>query len=130
MRTSVHAAGQSGASAGGYADLGDGGPTLLGAIELISPANKYGPAQRDAFVSKCAAYLQQGMGLILVDVFTERKANLSQELLKHLHSLQASAPTIDLYAVAYRPVLRIVETLDTAAYRDLAMKQCEKRERP
>jgi hypothetical protein len=44
------------------------GPTLLDAIELVSPANKDRPAQREAFVSKCASYLQQGIGLIIVDV--------------------------------------------------------------
>src|SRR5207244_1868906 len=37
----------------------EGGPTLAGAIELVSPANKDRLAHRDALVSKCAAYLQQ-----------------------------------------------------------------------
>ena len=41
----------------------DGGPTLAGAIELVSPANKDRPDHREAFVTKCAAYLQQGLGL-------------------------------------------------------------------
>src|SRR5687767_6832109 len=31
----------------------EAGPTLAGAIELVSPANKDRPAHRDAFVSKC-----------------------------------------------------------------------------
>src|SRR5207237_8559496 len=52
-----------------------GGPTLAGAIELISPANKDRAPHRDAFVSKCAAYLQQGVAVILVDVVTDRQAN-------------------------------------------------------
>src|SRR5262252_8268803 len=38
----------------------EAGPTLTGAIELVGPANKDRPAHRDALVSKCAAYLQQG----------------------------------------------------------------------
>jgi hypothetical protein len=50
----------------------EGGPTLVGAVELVSPANKDRAAHRDAFVSKCAAYLQQGVGLAIVDVVTER----------------------------------------------------------
>ena len=41
----------------------EGGPTLAGAIELLSPSNKDRPANRDAFVTKCAAYIQQGIGL-------------------------------------------------------------------
>ena len=84
----------------------EAGPTLLAAIELVSPANKDRPAQRDAFVSKCAAYLQQGIGLMIVDVVTDRRANLHKELLKHLHSPEAPGLTGDLYAVAYRPILR------------------------
>src|SRR5882724_7993960 len=40
------------------------GPVLIGAIELVSPANKDRPASRDAFVFKCASFVQQGIGLI------------------------------------------------------------------
>ena len=57
-----------------------GGPTLIGAIELVSPANKDRPATRDAFVSKCATYLQAGVGLVVVDVVTERPADVPAEL--------------------------------------------------
>jgi hypothetical protein len=83
----------------------EGGPTLAGAIELISPANKDRPAHREAFVSKCAAYLQQGVGLAVVDVVTDRRANLHAELLAHLQAIPASFPS-DLYAAAYRPIER------------------------
>jgi hypothetical protein len=34
------------------------GPILVGAIELISPANKDRPTHRDAFTTKCQTYLQ------------------------------------------------------------------------
>lgn len=82
------------------------GPTLAGAIELISPANKNRPAHRDAFVSKCAAYLQQGIGLVIVDIVTDRRANLHDELLGRLCA-QGEVPwEAELYAVAYRPVKR------------------------
>ena len=50
----------------------EGGPMLVGAVELVSPAHKDRAAHRDAFVSRCAAYLQQGVGLAIVDVVTER----------------------------------------------------------
>ncbi len=83
-----------------------GGPLLAGAIELISPANKDRPANRDAFVSKCAAYVQQGVGLVLVDVVTDRHANLHDEFLERLHTASAAPLTSDLYAVSYRPVER------------------------
>src|SRR5205807_2426364 len=41
-----------------------GGPTLVGAIELISPRNKDRPEARRAFAAKCSAYLQIGIGLL------------------------------------------------------------------
>src|SRR5215208_6458129 len=41
-----------------------GGPSVVGAVELVSPANKDRPSHRDAFVSKCQAYVQNGIGLV------------------------------------------------------------------
>jgi hypothetical protein len=84
----------------------EGGPTLAGAVELVSPANKDRPDHRNAFVTKCEAYLQRGVGLAVVDVVTEREANLHNELMARLSG--AAAPFLDalLYATAYRPVSR------------------------
>ena len=82
------------------------GPTLAGAMELVSPANKDRPAHRDAFVSKCAAYLQQRIGLIIVDVVTDRRANLHEDLLARLQAPDMVPLAAELYAVAYRPVKR------------------------
>lgn len=85
----------------------EGGPVLAGAIELVSPANKDRAEHRDAFVSKCAAYLQQGIGLIVVDVVTSRGGNLHGELLARLDaSSHAASMQAELYAVAYRLALR------------------------
>src|SRR5437870_5055952 len=58
------------------------GMRLVGAIEFISPGNKDRPETRRAFVAKCAAYLQEQVGLIIVDVVTQRRANLHEELLR------------------------------------------------
>jgi hypothetical protein len=80
--------------------------SLAGAVELVSPANKDRPEHRDAFVSKCAAYVQQGHGLAVVDVVTERHASLHAALLNRLMTGAAPRVTADLYAVAYRPVRR------------------------
>ncbi|MEH1816378.1 MAG: DUF4058 family protein [Nostoc sp.] len=77
------------------------GPTLVGAIELINPANKDRPTHRDAFTSKCQTYLQQGIGLMMVDVVTNLSANLHNELMKRLDS-QIEPMDAELYAVAYR----------------------------
>ncbi len=85
------------------------GPTLVGAIELVSPANKDHPAHRDAFTAKCQTYLQQGIGLIIVDVVTPLTANLHNELMKRL-DMPIDPMQADLYAIAYR----VAETDETS----------------
>jgi hypothetical protein len=82
----------------------EGGPRLVAAIELVSPANKDRPANRRMFAVKCASYLQSGVSVIIVDVVTERSGNLHSELL-NLLDLQLATPAEgahDLYAAAYR----------------------------
>ncbi len=59
----------------------DAGPTLVAAIELVSPSNKDRPQTRLAFAIKCASYLAQGIHLIVVDVVTNRTANLHNEIM-------------------------------------------------
>src|SRR5207247_11436526 len=84
------------------------GPTLVAAIELVSPGNKDREDTRRAFAVKCAAYLQRGIGLIVVDVVTSRHANLHDELgslLGHGDGFAFPTPT-PLYATAYRPAHR------------------------
>jgi hypothetical protein len=80
------------------------GQRLVAAIELISPGNKDRPESRSQFTSKCAALLRQGVSLVLVDVVTERSANLYADLLDLIRqwdqSLGAKPPSI--YAVACR----------------------------
>ncbi len=82
-----------------------GGPQLAGAVELVSPANKDRPAHRDALVSKCASYIQAGVGLVLVDVVTERPADLHRDLMARLGASDPG-PGPNLYTAAYRPVER------------------------
>ena len=57
------------------------GPTLVAAIELVSPGNKDRDETRRAFAAKCATYLQQGIGLLIVDIVTSRHANLHDDLM-------------------------------------------------
>ncbi len=81
----------------------EGGPRLVAAIELVSPANKDRPAHRRAFATKCAAYLTQGVGLTVVDAVTTRTENLHVELLALLGLADASAGAPEpLHASAYR----------------------------
>jgi hypothetical protein len=85
-----------------------GGATLVAAIELISPGNKDRPEARRAFAAKCASYLQQGIGLVIVDIVTDRQANLHDELVGLMEQADAFRfPSASpLYAVAYRPARR------------------------
>jgi hypothetical protein len=84
----------------------EAGPTLVGAIELVSPANKDRPAHRDAFVSQCLTYLHQAIGLVVVDIVTARSGNLHDELMARLSAPDPVRSNAELYAVAYRPVSR------------------------
>lgn len=84
----------------------EGGAILAAAVELISPGNKDRPASRQAFVAKCVSYLQQGVGLVIVDIVTDRLANLHNELTGFLGGNCPMPPDSALYACAYRPIRR------------------------
>jgi hypothetical protein len=57
------------------------GRVLVAAIEIVSPANKDRPRSRQAFVTKCAALIQQDVCVSMVDLVTIRDFNLYAELL-------------------------------------------------
>jgi hypothetical protein len=80
------------------------GRRLVAAVEFVSPGNKDRPENRRAFAVKCAAYLQEQVSVVVVDVVTERHTNLHVELMDLLERTE-TAPWPDgqdLYAVAYR----------------------------
>jgi hypothetical protein len=86
----------------------DTGPQLVAAIALVSPSNKDRPAERRAFATKVASYLYQGISVIIIDIVTNRRANLHNEV---LHLMEAAEglqlpPETTLYATAYRPLRR------------------------
>src|SRR5688572_15457561 len=85
-----------------FEDFGD--RPLVAAIEFASPANKDRPDSRDAFAAKCESYLRDGIGLVIVDVVTERRASLHVALMQ-----RCGAPSFEdspLYVSGYRPVSR------------------------
>lgn len=85
----------------------DAGPTLVAAIELVSPRNKDREQSRRAFAIKCASYLNQGIGLVVVDIVTNRRANLHNEMMQLLQLPESYLfDAASLYAVAYRPIER------------------------
>jgi Protein of unknown function (DUF4058) len=85
----------------------EAGPTLVAAIELVSPSNEDRPQTRRALAVKCASYLTQGIHLIIVDIVTNRAANLHNEIMNLMETTNFRLPPESkLYSVAYRPVRR------------------------
>ena len=81
------------------------GPTLVAAIELVSPGNKDRPETCRAFAAKCVDYLSNGVGLIIADIVTGRKANMHNELITLIGQGEPFwlREDVSIYAVAYRP---------------------------
>lgn len=83
--------------------LFDGESALVGAIELVSPANKDRPGTRDDFNAKCQSHLKLGVGVLVIDVVTKRKADLNAELMERINPGTMAAPVRSLAATSYRP---------------------------
>ena len=80
------------------------GRHLVAAIEIVSPANKDRPEHRNVFVAKCAALLQKGVAVSIVDLVTVRHFNLYSELMAMIgHTDPTFAdPPPHLYAASCR----------------------------
>ena len=85
-----------------------GGRQVVGAIELVSPSNKSSDTNRLAFVSKVISFLHEAINVHVVDVVTERRANLHDEIVRAMRMPQELLlpPEARLYAASYRPVVR------------------------
>lgn len=81
------------------------GAALVGAIEIVSPGNKDRSETRRAFAAKCISYLTRGIGLLIVDIVTNRSANLHNEVVALLGHGEPFLlpPAAAIYAMAYRP---------------------------
>lgn len=81
---------------------------LVAAVEIVSPGNKDRPESRRAFVTKCAALLNQRVSVAIVDLVTTRQCNLYRELLDWIGqadpALTPEPPA--LYATACRRTRR------------------------
>jgi hypothetical protein len=87
-----------------------GGRRLVAAVELVSPGNKDRAESRRAFAVKVASYVHQGVAVVVVDVVTDRSANLHHEAMDLFFPSPPAAARLAadarLYAAAYRPVRR------------------------
>jgi hypothetical protein len=75
---------------------------LVAAVEIVSPRNKDRAESRDAFVSKCWNLLQQDVCLAIVDLVTERSANLYAELAAKIGADAPEVADSPIYAVSCR----------------------------
>ena len=87
-------------------DRGEG--RLVGAVEMVSPGNKDRGSKREAFLAKCIDYLAGGACVVVIDVITDRYANLHNEIIERIGGLDALllGEETHLYAATYRPVIR------------------------
>src|SRR5262245_28462725 len=86
----------------------DGTRRVIAAVELVTPRQKTSPEARRGFAAKCASRIYRGQGLILVDLVTNARANLHNDVVQTLGasaSFQMSQNAL-LYAAAYRPARR------------------------
>jgi hypothetical protein len=82
-----------------FADADD--PKLAAAVELLSPRNKDRPQARQTFAVKCVGYLQQGCGVVVVDMVTTRRADRNAAILSLLGIAANAATPSGLSAVSY-----------------------------
>ena len=84
----------------------DGGWKLVAAVELVSPSNKDRQTHRRSFATKIASYLQEGVSVAVIDVVSNRQANLHQalvDLLELPEEFDWESPS-GLAAMVYRVV--------------------------
>lgn len=81
---------------------------VVAVVELVSPGNKKERSEREQFAAKCLSFLGEGIGLVVIDIVTERHWNLHNELIRITERDARFEMAGDpwLYAAAYRPVHR------------------------
>jgi hypothetical protein len=101
------------------------GHRLVAAIEIVSPANKDRPEHRRAFVSKCAALLEDRVCVAIVDLVTNRTANLYRDLIEVVGGPDPSSPDASspLHAVTCRSTRRAAEWMLEAWMHPLSIGQ-------
>jgi len=101
------------------------GHRLVAAIEIVSPRNKDRPESRNAFVGKCAALLQQGVAVSIVDLVTVRHFNLYAELMTFIGQSDPTLgdPPPPIYAASCRWTVKDKRPLFEAWSHHLAIGQ-------
>ncbi len=89
------------------------GRAVVGVIELVSPANKDRPESRDDFGQKCACYLRRGIGLVVIDLISDRLFSLHNSLVHAMHQDNSFLlpDKTNLYVASYHATHREGENL-------------------
>jgi len=80
-----------------------GGPTLVAAIELVSPGNNDREETRRAFTAKCASLISRAVGLIIIDIVTSRQAEPFRDLMTMVFPDRELPEPAPLMAASFRP---------------------------
>ncbi len=79
-------------------------PRLMAAIEFVGPSHKDRMDNRREFATRCGSYLQEGVGLIVVDVVTYKPGRLHDDILTALQAHVPKTTQPELFAAAYRTI--------------------------
>ncbi len=79
------------------------GMRLVAVLEFISPSNKDRAGTRQQFVDKCTSYVGSGIGVVLIDTITSRRANLSNELAARTGMTAPLLNGCHTYVSSFRP---------------------------
>jgi len=99
------------------------GQRIVAVIELVSPSNKDRPEERETFGLKVLSYLKSGIGVMIVDIVTDKHFNLHNEVIRvgRTDSKFNMSDSSAIYAAAYRPVRRKEQNLVDAWTRELSL---------
>jgi len=93
---------------------------LVAAIEIVSPSNKDRPRKRRLFVSKMASLLQRGVCVSIVDLVSNLRSNLYDELLEVIGQgnpvVNAHSPTMYSATLRARGTTKGPALVDTWFY--------------
>jgi hypothetical protein len=80
------------------------GKVLVAAVEIVSPANKDRPENRQVFANKCVGLLKRGVCVSIVDLVTTRQFNLYRETLAQIDRSdpQFTEDPLPIYAATCR----------------------------
>lgn len=85
-----------------YRDKPDQPLKVRGVVAFVTPVIKDNEEDRDQLLARMRTWLQNGVGIVLVDLVTAHKGNLHQLMIHNLTGADPDPEASSLYAMAYR----------------------------